>query len=57
MLRNVPSRIASRAMPLVLCTLALMMAMFGTRTLGMERVFFEGILAWYVVVGLRLTAA
>ena len=50
-LRNVPSRIAARAMSLVLCTLALMMAIFRTRTLGvgglMERVFFVEILAWY----------
>jgi hypothetical membrane protein len=41
-----------------LCTLALMMAMFGTWTLGvgglMERVFFVEILAWYTVVGWRL---
>jgi hypothetical membrane protein len=41
-----------------LCTLALMMAMFGTWTLGvgglMERVFFVEILAWYMVVGWRL---
>ena len=48
-------------MPLVLCTLALTMAMFGTRTLGvgglMERVFLAEILAWYVVVGWRLSAA
>lgn len=41
-----------------LCTFALMIAMFGTWTLGvgglMERVFFVEILAWYVVVGWRL---
>jgi hypothetical protein len=38
-----------------------MMAMFRARTLGvgglMERVFFVEILAWYVVVGWRLSAA
>jgi hypothetical protein len=48
-------------MPLVLCTLALMMAMLEIWTLGvgglMERVFFVEILVWYVVVGWRLGAA
>ena len=43
-----------------LCTLALMIAMFGTWMLGvgglMERVFFVEILAWYVVVGWRLAS-
>lgn len=42
-----------------LCTLALMITMFATWTLGVggltERVFFLEILAWYVVVGWRLS--
>jgi hypothetical membrane protein len=41
-------------------TLALILAMFGTWTLGIggltERVFFLEILAWYAVVGWRLSA-
>jgi hypothetical membrane protein len=42
-----------------LASLALIMIMFGTWTLGIggltERVFFAEILAWYVVVGWRLS--
>jgi hypothetical protein len=41
-----------------LASLALIMVMFGTWTLGIggltERVFFAEIMAWYVVVGWRL---
>src|SRR5262249_18833422 len=52
-------RIGTYSVVASLCTLALMMTMFGTYTLGlgglMERVFFIEILAWYVLVGSRLS--